>query len=166
MPSGKHKREHKQKRERKEKRKQKRFDALASKLARGPFRDRKLVIEPAGEVKMSEVLADFIEPYRDWADTEEAYRKLLTLAMLAWNASFLLTEEQQAMVDEVINGSLPAATEELKNGLKQIVNMLMARKQAYFSAYKRNIIDYELTDTGKDYRLSVASTLEGVGPQD
>jgi hypothetical protein len=42
--------------------------------------------------------------------------------------------------------------------------MLMARKQAYFSAYRRNIIDYELTDTGKGYRLFVASTLEEVGP--
>ena len=135
------------------------FNALTSKLARSPFRDRKLVIEPAGEVKMSEVLADFIEPYRDWADTEEAYQKLLTLAILAWNASFLPTEEQQAMIDKVIDGGLPAATEELKNGLKQIVQMLMARKQAYFSAYRRNIIDYELTDTGKGYRLFVASTL-------
>jgi hypothetical protein len=160
VPSG------KQKRERKQKRTPKRVNGLKSKLERGPFRDKKLVIEPACEVKMSDVLADFIKPYRGWADTEEAYRKLLTLAILAWNASFLPTEEQQAMIDNVIDGGLPAATEELKNGLKQIVHMLMARKRAYFSAYRRNIIDYELTDTGKGYRLSVASTLEEVGPQD
>jgi thermostable 8-oxoguanine DNA glycosylase len=89
----------------------------------------------------------------------------LTLAILAWNASFLPAEEQQAMIDNVIDGALPAATEELKNGLKQIVHMLMARNRAYFSAYSRNIIDYELTAMGKGYRLFVASTLEEVGPQ-
>src|SRR4051812_46828121 len=49
----------------------------------------KVVYEPAGREKMSEVLEDFIEPYRDMADGENALRKLLTLALLAWNAALL-----------------------------------------------------------------------------
>ena len=44
-------------------------------------------------------------------------------------------------------------------GLKEIVNMLIARKKAHFSEYRRAIIDFELTDTGRGYHLAVVSTL-------
>ncbi len=108
---------------------------------------------------MSEVLMDFVEPYLEFADTEEDFRKLLTLAAIAWNASFLSKEEQQDIVDSILDEGIPGATEELKTGLKEIVNMLIARKKAYFSQYTRRIIDFELTDIGRGYHLSVASTL-------
>ncbi|MFQ6015316.1 MAG: hypothetical protein ACE5NP_07725 [Anaerolineae bacterium] len=109
---------------------------------------------------MSEVLGDFVEPYMDLADTEEAYHKLLTLAVMAWNASFLPEEEQEEMIDRVLAAGIPAGDDELRAGLKGIVNMLIARKKAYFSEYTRNIIDFEVTDTGQGYHLTVASTLE------
>lgn len=147
-------------RRRKRKSKRGEFERLKAKLERGPFRGEKLVIAPSGRVKMSEVLADFVEPYMDSVDTEEAYRKLLTLAVMAWNASFLPEEEQQEMIDRVLEAGIPAGDDELRAGLKGIVNMLIARKRAYFSEYTRWIIDFEVTDTGKGYHLTVASTLE------
>jgi hypothetical protein len=109
---------------------------------------------------MSEVLTDFVEPYLEFADTDEAQRKLLTLAIMAWNASFLPEEEQQDMINRVLDAGIPTGTEELKAGLKDIVNMLIDRKKVYFSEYTRRIIDYELTDRGRNYHLAVASTLE------
>ena len=37
-----------------------------------------MIIGPASDgIKMSEVLKEFVEPYRKFAETEEAYRKLL-----------------------------------------------------------------------------------------
>jgi len=108
---------------------------------------------------MSEVLTDFIEPYLEFTDTEEAYRKLLTLAIVAWNTSLLPEEKQQDMIDETLE-AMPETAEEVKTGLREIVNLLMARKKVYFSEYRRMILGYELTDTGKGYYLSVASTLE------
>lgn len=78
---------------------------------------------------------------------------------MAWNASLLPKEEQQDMVDRIFDEGIPTATEELKTGLKEIVNKLIARKKAYFSKYTRTIIDFEVTDTGRGYRLAVASTL-------
>ena len=152
------------KRRRKHKQKQKRFEGLKSKLEQGPFHGEKVVIEPSGEVKMSKVLRDFVEPYLEFADTEEAYRKLLTLAVMAWNASLLPEEEQQDMVDRIFKEGLPTSTDELKAGLKEIVSMLIARKKAYFSEYTRAIIDFELIDMGSDYHLSVASTLGETSP--
>jgi hypothetical protein len=148
------------KRKQRQKQKQKRLASLKKKLEQGPFRGQKIVIESGGEEKMSEVLKDFIEPYLEFADTEEAQRKLLTLAVMAWNASFLPEKEQQDMIDRVLDAGIPTANEELKTGLKDIVNMLIARKKVYYSEYTRKIIDFELTDRGRDYHLSVASTLK------
>ena len=67
---------------------------------------------------MSEVLREFVEPYLEFADTEEATRKLLTVAMVAWNASFLTEEEQRAMIDAIINEAMSSATEENKNDFR------------------------------------------------
>ena len=61
-----------------------------------------------------------------------------------------------------MDGGIPTGTEELRAGLKDIVRMLIARKQKYFAEYKRNIIDFELIDTGTGYRMTVASTLDEV----
>jgi hypothetical protein len=150
----------KTKQSRKRKRKQKRFAGLKRKLEQGPHRGEKILIEPSGEEKMSEVLTDFVEPYLEFADTDEAHRKLLTLAIMAWNASFLPEKEQQDMINRVLDTGIPTGADELKAGLKEIVNMLIIRKKVYFSGHTRKIIDYELTDRGRDYHLAVASTLE------
>lgn len=59
--------------------KQKRLERLKNRLEQGPPQGMKVVLEPSGEVKISEVLIDFVEPYRESVDTEEAYRKLIAL---------------------------------------------------------------------------------------
>ncbi|MDH7486646.1 MAG: hypothetical protein QHJ81_10280 [Anaerolineae bacterium] len=107
---------------------------------------------------MSKVLWRFIEPYREFADTEEALRKLLTLAILAWDAALLPKEERPHMIDKVFQ-TLPP-DEELRIGLRGIVDELIERKERYFSQYKRSIIDFELQDRGRDYNLIVVSFLE------
>jgi hypothetical protein len=43
--------------------------------------------------------------------------------------------------------------------LKEIVGALIARKQALFSGYTRKIINFEVTDAGNSFHLTVASTL-------
>jgi hypothetical protein len=154
----------KSKRRRKRKRKQKPLESLKRRLEQGLLRGQEFVIEPSGEVKMSEVLTAFIEPYLESADTEDAYRKLLTLAIAAWNISLFPEEKQQGMIDKILE-TMPATSEEVKADLREIVNMLIARKRAYFSEHKRMIVGFELTNTGKDYHLSVASTLEELPSQ-
>jgi hypothetical protein len=150
----------KPKRIRRREQKQKRFAGLKRKLEQRPLRGEKIVIEPRGEEKMSKVLTDFVEPYLEFADTDQAHRKLLILAIMAWNASFLPEKEQQDMINRVLDAGMPTGTEELKTALKEIMSTLIVRKKVYFSAYTRKIIDYELTDTGRNYHLAVASTLE------
>ena len=145
---------------RKKQRKRDQYAGLKKKLAQGPFRADGVIIEPRGKVKMSDVLADFVEPYVEFADTDEAYRKLLMLAIMAWNASFLPEEEQREMIGSMLDAGIPDETGELRAGLAGIVNTLIERKKRYFAQYTRKIIDFELTDTGSGYHLTVASTLE------
>ena len=46
------------------------------------------IVRPSpGQEKMSEVLLDFVEPYSEQWETAEELRKLLTLAVIAWNAA-------------------------------------------------------------------------------
>ena len=65
-----------------------------------------VLYEPAGREKMSEVLEDFVEPYRDLADTDDAFRKLLNLGMLAWNAALMPEDQRRAMIDEMLAAGL------------------------------------------------------------
>jgi hypothetical protein len=119
----------------------------------------KVVYEPAGREKMSEVLDDFIEPYRDLADTGDAYRKLLNLGMLAWNAALLPEDQRRAMIAETLGAGLSRASEADRAQAREFIETLVRRKEEHFAANRRAMISFELTDTGTGYYLTVASTL-------
>jgi hypothetical protein len=119
----------------------------------------KFLVEPEGEVKMSDVLKAFVEPYMDTAETEDALRKLLSLALIAWNASFLPEPDRHAMIDRAVDISIKPGYEDMKRELQAIVNELIDRKLAYFYKYTRTMLDFELTATERGYHLSVISTL-------
>jgi hypothetical protein len=133
--------------------------SLEKKLKKDSFPFEKLVVSPPGYAKVSEVLEDFIEPYREFTQTKEAARRLLTLATIAWNAALLPEPERQEMIDQIINEDLVERDKKLKAEIQDLIQELIARKNRYFSEYKRMIIDFELKKVGSGYHLSVASTL-------
>ena len=108
---------------------------------------------------MSEVLMAFVEPYIESASTEENYRKLLMLAIVAWNTALLPKEDQQDIVDKAVE-AIPAISWAMRVYMRAFMSELIERKKTHFSEYTRMIIDFELTDLGEGYHLSVASTLE------
>jgi hypothetical protein len=121
------------------------------------FPDQEVVVgEGRDGVKMSRVLEEFIEPYREFADTEEAFRKLLVTAVAAWNTALFPIEEREAHLQRV----LKALPEEVRVDGRAIISELMEQKERYFSEYRRMIIDYEVVDTGEDYHLIVISTAD------
>jgi hypothetical protein len=127
-------------------------------LADEAFKGQQIVIR-SSEGKMSEVLLEFIEPFKKYATTMPAYERLIVLAILAWNAALLEGVERQELInktDEIIIGQ---AGEEWRKDLDAILAMLIERKERYFADNKRRIIEYRLTDTGKNYHLAVVSTL-------
>ena len=119
----------------------------------------KVVYEPAGGEKMSEVLEDFVEPYRELADTDDSFRKLLTLGMLAWNAALLPEDQRWAMIDEMLAAGFSRCSKADLAAGREVVEVLVRRKEEQFAENQRAIISFQLTDTGDGYHLSVASTL-------
>jgi hypothetical protein len=119
----------------------------------------RVVYQPAGHEKMSEVLEDFVEPYRELADTEDAFRELLTLGIVAWNAALLPEDGWQAMTDEMFDAGFSHAPRADRARARELVELLVRRKLEHFAANQRAIISFELTDTGDSFHLSVISTL-------
>ena len=109
-------------------------------------------------IKMSEVMEELVEPYREHAETKEAYRMLLTLAVVAWNMTLFPEKKRASMLDKLIV-TLP---EEVRADGKVIIEELMLRKERFFTEYRRMIIDFEVTDTGGGWHLSVMSTAKPV----
>jgi len=122
-----------------------------------PFKE--IVVSPSGEVKMSEVLEDFVEPYRESPETKESMRRLLTLGTIAWNLALSPESKRQGMIDRVFNKDLLNGDEKLKAEIQGLIEELIARKNRYFSENRRMIVDFELKELGNDYHISVASTL-------
>src|SRR5437870_10891073 len=120
---------------------------------KGFIEGNNVVFNPIDEEKMSEVLIEFVRPYLKSAKTFDAKRKLFTLAVLAWGASLLPKEKQDQMLNDVLRNLSP----EINEGLREIVEMMIKRKNLFFADNKRKIIDLTLSETKDGFNLSVAS---------
>ncbi len=117
-----------------------------------------IIVESADGVKMSEVLEAFIAPYMEYAETEESFEKLVSIAVIAWNISLLPRSAQTKAINDLLI-SLPPET---RADGKSIIRDLMRRKRIHFSKIRRAIIEFEVTDTRDGFHLMVASTPENV----
>lgn len=150
MSQGKSKRQQKKRRDRRRDLRK----ALKRKVEE-KFPSQKLIIGPASDgIKMSEVLEDFVDPYREFAETKQAYQKLLTTAIVAWNVMLFPEKDRSSRLDELL-ATLP---ENVRRDGRQIIEELMVRKERFFPQNKRMIIDFEVEDTGGKWHLSVVST--------
>jgi hypothetical protein len=117
-----------------------------------------IIIESPDRVKMSEVLEAFIAPYMEFAETEESFKKLVTIAVIAWNTSLLPRSAQTKAINDLLT-SLPPETQA---DAKSIVKDLIRRKRIHFGKIRRAIIDFEIIDTRDGFHLTVASTPENI----
>jgi hypothetical protein len=143
---------------RRQEKKQKRLARLKRKQGRSPFDSPVAAYALAGLEKMSTVLQRFVEPYlKECADIED-YRKLYGMAVVAWNAALVSEQEGASMVDDLIEKALPQASAADRQLARLLLQDMIDRKTAYFSAVKRSIVGFDLSDTGGgSYYLSVVS---------
>jgi hypothetical protein len=145
------------KKDKKRKQKQRRRPGrakLTPKLTQGLPENTEVISTPGGQEKMSEVLLEFVEPYLQHGRTEEAVNKLLTVALVAWNAA-LVTGSQR---DKLIQDTLQAVPAEVRPVMKNIIEEMMRRKETHFANNRRMIINYQLTMTPSGPHLQVLST--------
>jgi hypothetical protein len=140
------------------------LEKLRRRIDQGPYKDFELRPISGDSEKMSTVLGRFIDPFIDHTDSEESYRKLVSLAVMAWNAALLTNDEGRNFIDQVIEKGLSGEETALKTDLRSIIDQLVERKRKYFSHYRRQIVEFEVVDLGDQYHLMVASTPYDVDP--
>jgi hypothetical protein len=117
-----------------------------------------LVESPPGE-KMSEVLLDFIEPYTDEStDDVDNLRKVLVVAIVAWNAAIVPRAEGEKLIESCLN-SLP---EPVRADGRAWLDELIRRKQQHFADNRRLIINYTVTMRPDGPFVQVMSTLSDI----
>ncbi len=135
---------------------QKADNALKQKVSRN-FSEQMIITGPTSDgIKMSEVLEDFVEPYRKLVNSKESFKKLLSLAIVAWNATLFRNDDQKSHFQKLLSVFSHAA----RDDGQKIIEEMMERKRKFFPHYDRAILGFEVTDTGtiNRWHLSVIST--------
>jgi hypothetical protein len=104
---------------------------------------------------MSEVLLDFIDPYRNDTMSEFQLRTLIATGALAWNTAMLAQQSR----GEILNGAVRDAISEGAEEFREILSEMIERKQRYFAHVKRFVLGYQLTMTPDEPHLDVLSSL-------
>ncbi len=104
---------------------------------------------------MSEVLLDFIDPYRDDSMSEFQLRTLIATGSLAWNTAMLPQESR----GEILDGAVRDAISEGADEFRELLFEMIERKQKYFARLTRFILSYQLTMTPEGPHLDVLSSV-------
>lgn len=115
------------------------------------------IINPEGEVSISDAISKMIAPYRDAAPHYDSFKKLVASACAAWNATLLPAAERESMLADMRNlMSDPQSREDFT----AMVTELMQRKKKLYPKVNRMIVQYKVTNQRNDYHIAIASTLE------
>lgn len=136
-----------------------RFD---QRFKQGPFGQKVegIIQNPKGQVKMSEVLEAFVEPYLKEAQSFERQYALFELAIIAWNLAIMSEADRQTAQDELLDSLVAVKKNLQKADLADFLDELIDRKLKLFRNNRRLIMDFQLEDGGDQFHLSVASTAE------
>src|SRR5262249_3192665 len=89
--------------------------------------------------KLSEALMKFIAPYEDAAETNEEFERLLTIAVIGWNAAILEGDASKELIEETVKlyGGDPET--------RAIIHTFMQQKLFFFADDNRIVADFKLT---------------------
>lgn len=110
--------------------------------------------------KMSAVIIDFAQPYiEEYGDDDfNAIHNILSMAIIAWNASFMPEEDRQNAIEKVTKIFGEDDPEASRAG-RLMFQSLLARKQLLFADNQRLIVSYEVTLKDGSPYLTVTSSL-------
>lgn len=117
-----------------------------------------VMITPAGEVKMSDVLKAFVQPFLGAAKNHDQREMLIAIAISAWNLSFLPEDRRSSQLEELVNDLCESQDRVAQDEIRAIVTEMIERKQTFFADCQRYILDFEFQETRTDYHLAVMST--------
>jgi hypothetical protein len=117
----------------------------------------KALINPEGELSISDAISKIIAPYRNTAHDYEAFNKLVMVACTAWNAAILPADQRESMLADM-RKMMP--DQQSREDFMAIVKELMKRKNKLYPQVDRMIVQFKVTDQGHDFHIAVVSTLK------
>jgi hypothetical protein len=117
----------------------------------------KTMVNPEGEISISDAISKIIAPYRDMAQDYESFHKLVTVACAAWNATILPVEKRESMLADM-RKLMP--DQESREDFTEIVKELMKRKNRLYPKVNRMIVQFKVTNRKNDFHIAIASTME------
>jgi hypothetical protein len=118
----------------------------------------KTLINPPGEIKMSDAITELLKPYSDLGDDLSSHTNLVALACVAWNIANMPEKERFREIQHALN-QLPDTDSELRMDMTGFMAELIERKELLFPDNQRYIVDFKVTEAKKDYHIAIASTL-------
>jgi hypothetical protein len=115
--------------------------------------------ESAGMRKMSEILLEFAEPFFEEADSLEDYRKVLMLAITAWNLSLLDAGSQKTELEKLSKMMRGKADASFLQKLQSILKPMIDRKKERYFDTKRLVMDWDYIRSPTGAHLNVVSTV-------
>jgi len=106
------------------------------------------------DVSMSDALLEYAEPFMDvvYTDNKKEYERAIMMAVCLWNAAIMREEGNEQGANRLLEPLMEDAES------KGVVHYMLNRKREMFPDISRYILDYEVTERGDDFHLSVAST--------
>ena len=123
-------------------------------MSASPGSNFRIQERPPGTEKMSDVIIRFAAPLLGASFDDNSYKFGLEFAIVVWNISYLPPDELTEGIQKIIT----ALGGEDADETRDMIDMLLERKAASFSQYRRIIAEYELSFTDSERHLSVAST--------
>jgi hypothetical protein len=95
---------------------------------------------------------EFAEPWLDQVETDDQRRKVIGMAVLAWNMARLADSDRPDRNDSEI-------AEKLGEAGMSILNEMIGRKVALYPEERRVILDFEFTADSGRMRVDVVTSL-------
>lgn len=115
----------------------------------------KYVERPEGMVSLSDAITEIIEPFREMADTFEAYQKIVAMACIAWNVELTSAFQRRREIRKAMKGFTGMGFRD-RQDFKAIIKELVKRKELLYPNDKRMIVKYEVTKRKNDFHIQVA----------
>lgn len=131
---------------------------LAKRVKQSSLNVSEVQVDPQGEIKMSTVLEQFVDPYWPEARTHQERIFLLNIAVSAWNMALLEENERLEQVNSLVSQLSPDPSNPVADEIREMFMELIERKQTLFSTIDRLIVDFELDENRYGANLSVVST--------
>lgn len=107
--------------------------------------------------KLSAQIWDFAEPLTSAAAGAEGLKRAAEISVICWNAALLPEKKRDESIGPVLR-EIAGGDARLETELRDVFEMMYARKHALFASDRRFVFNYSLTDTPNGLHLLVASS--------